>query len=334
MSFGRLLRAAPVFAAGWANLNGLWEWERAAPGNHTAGTFNETPPFGRTLKGSILVPFPVEACLSGVAPLLGNHTGGYSGFSFDVTDLLTDTGNELLLHPEGKQKQGALSNPGWPPLNFPNGTHSPWGALWGIVYTPSSGIWQTVWLESVPKAYIDAVTIDQASETTPNSTQCGGPDTVCWLKGGPVPVNPQSNASCRDSQLFARMGAAKPLLNGERTFLTGTLDQSWWPDGEYTAPSDEALESDLIATRKIGFNVIRLHQKVNPERWYYHADRHGVAVFQDVPEKYGGGTNETWEPFNEGDMFELFNDTTSFATIVALIKSRGRARSARLRRLT
>ena len=93
--------------------------------------------------------------------------------------------------------------------------------------------------------------------------------------------------ACRVSQIIkAQPTATKPLLNGNRTFLTGTLDQSWWPDGEYTAPSDEALEYDLIATRKIGFNTIRLHQKVNPERWYYHADRHGVVVFQDMPEKY------------------------------------------------
>ena len=58
----------------------------------------------------------------------------------------------------------------------------------------------------------------------------------------------------------------------------------------YTAPSDAALEYDLTATKKVGFNAIRLHQKVNPERWYYHADRHGLVVLQDVPEKYGGRT--------------------------------------------
>jgi hypothetical protein len=207
----------------WANLNGLWEWEPATPGNSTAGTFGGYPPFDRPLNSSILVPFPVEACLSGRAPLssnslvkwmwyrlkfdapargertllhfgavdwrasvylnkrfLGNHTGGYSGFSFDVTEHLTDTGNVLLVgvfdpsdsgsQPQGKQKQGAISNPGWPPLNGSHitGNTNPaanWFATFGIVYTPSSGIWQTVWLESVPATYIQSIAINQASQT-------------------------------------------------------------------------------------------------------------------------------------------------------------------------
>jgi hypothetical protein len=369
--------------------------------------------------------------------LLGNHTGGYDGFSFDVTGALRLSGNELLLHvfdpsdsgsqPQGKQKQGAVSNPGWPPLN---GSHihgkcpqCNWFATFGIVYTPSLGVWQTPWIESVPSRYIDAVRISQASQTavTVNVSMAGGattadaraavsfrvmdgpvlvaagsgkvgvaiaivvpaaklwspasphlydlevrlaggdvvtsyfglrtfalPDkpngggspatvvmrdrdmngldmepcrsmpgtgcpgakgkndtiaackarcestagcegyvfkpaggtcgggTVCWIKASIVPPPGgwpgNSSRSCRDSQVLARPATAyHPLLNGNRTFLTGSLDQSWWPDGEYTAPTDAALESDLTATRKIGFNTIRLHQKVLNTCFQIHA---------------------------------------------------------------
>jgi len=177
----------------WTNLNGLWEWQK---------TTSATPPFGQTLAGSILVPFPVESCLSGVAPQksadivktmwyrlpfnhnsstggrtllhfggvdwqttvylnkqnIGGHTGGYDGFSFDITDQLQATDNELLVYvydpsdsgaqPNGKQRVNAIDHPG------------------GDTYTPSSGIWQTVWLESVPQSYIETLKIDQASLAT------------------------------------------------------------------------------------------------------------------------------------------------------------------------
>ena len=76
-----------------------------------------------------------------------------------------------------------------------------------------------------------------------------------------------------------------PALNGRRIFYAGWLDQSFWPDGLYAAASDDALAFDLRAAKEFGLNMIRLHQKVNPERWYYYADTLGLAVFQDVPQK-------------------------------------------------
>ena len=78
---------------------------------------------------------------------------------------------------------------------------------------------------------------------------CGSP--TCWIKQGPLAADPfVRNRTCRSAEVFSRPSACKPLLNGNRTFLVGTLDQSWWPDGEFTAPSDAALESDLIATKR------------------------------------------------------------------------------------
>ena len=78
-------------------------------------------------------------------------------------------------------------------------------------------------------------------------------------------------------------GIPRPMLNGEFVFQAGTLDQGFWPDGAYTAPTDEALAYDIQAHKDMGFNMIRKHVKVEPRRWYYHADRIGLLVWQDMP---------------------------------------------------
>jgi beta-galactosidase/beta-glucuronidase len=69
--------------------------------------------------------------------------------------------------------------------------------------------------------------------------------------------------------------------------------QSWWPDGEYTAPTDDALKFDLLAVKQFGLNAVRLHQNVNSDRWYYYADSLGVVILQDMIQKYGGATPAT-----------------------------------------
>ena len=75
-------------------------------------------------------------------------------------------------------------------------------------------------------------------------------------------------------------------------FHFGPLDQGWWPDGLYTAPCDEALEYDVIKTKDLGFNMIRKHVKVEPARWYAHCDRHGIIVWQDMP---NGDRSPEWQ---------------------------------------
>ena len=90
--------------------------------------------------------------------------------------------------------------------------------------------------------------------------------------------------TAKDSQGITRL-----FLNGQPIFHLGLLDQGWWPDGLYTAPTDEALAFDIEATRRMGFNTIRKHVKVEPARWYWHADRIGVLVWQDMPTGDGGG---------------------------------------------
>lgn len=78
-------------------------------------------------------------------------------------------------------------------------------------------------------------------------------------------------------------GTLRIMLNGKPVFCFGPLDQGWWPDGLYTAPTDEALAFDIIRTKELGYNTIRKHVKVEPERWYYHCDRLGMLVWQDMP---------------------------------------------------
>jgi beta-galactosidase/beta-glucuronidase len=89
-------------------------------------------------------------------------------------------------------------------------------------------------------------------------------------------------------------GHYRILLNDEVVFQFGTLDQGWWPDGLYTAPSDEALVFDIIKTKEMGFNMIRKHVKVEPARWYWHCDRLGMFVWQDMPNTYEN-TGKHWD---------------------------------------
>ena len=331
-------------------LNGLWQWEPAPAPDPTAPVPG-APPVGRRLNGTILVPFPVESCLSGVpitlqrvqrkamwyrlvfdaaeiatpgatarlhfgavdwmsavylnGAQLGTHTGGYSGFSYTLSggSALRPAANELLVwaydpsdagpQPMGKQRVGAIAGPS------------------GDRYTPSSGIWQTVWIEPVPPQHIlalrthanlthlhllvNASTHRAAFTVTVDGTGVAArgvagvplavaiPDPRYWSPSDPhlyeFGVTLQSPSASNDSvrSYFGmrtialgsdgRSATTRPLLNGNFTFAAGWLDQSWWPDGQYTAPTDEGLRSDILAAKSLGNNMVRLHQKVNSERW-------------------------------------------------------------------
>ena len=271
--------------------------------------------------------------------------------------------------PNGKQRISAIDHPG------------------GDTYTPSSGIWQTVWLEEAPAKYIQDVQIDQSSQTAVGVTviaadgsaaavsftvmdQGKSVATASGTAGKQVSITVPSpklwsttsphlydlEIKLGDDTVVAYFGlrtfelgdgpkGKRPLLNGKFTFAAGFLDQSWWPDGQYTAPTDEGLAYDVEVVPMFGLNMIRLHQKINPERWYYHADRLGVLIFQDMVQKYGGASNDTipyfvadmqhaiggrknhpsivqFETFNEGDCWGVFK-TKPFdvASIVSMAKS-------------
>ena len=260
---------------------------------------------------------------------VGQHTGGYTAFSFDITPYLKRgrqtlevrvlDGTDNDLQPRGKQ----VSNPS------------------GIWYTPVTGIWQGVWLEPVPETFIERYAVtpdlsgwsftvfapeaqegDRAVVTVREGAVGYGVEdpagavlaSVSAAPGQPVRVevpqpqlwSPESPylyaveiglerdgkvldtvkgyaalrtvGEVRDAAGFKRIG-----LNGAPYFQFGPLDQGWWPDGLYTAPSDEALRFDIAKTRDFGFNMIRKHIKVEPERWYTWCDRLGIVVWQDMP---------------------------------------------------
>ena len=236
------------------------------------------------------------------------HVGGYLPFEGDVTRAVRDGRMEIVVrvtdesdhgyHTRGKQKS----------------------ARGGIWYTPQSGIWQSVWIEAVPENYVknlhispdfDSGCVDISAETVGNEASYahfgGGeyrlparipvPDFEPWS-----PENPKLydfTVSCGEDSVesyFAmrkfsvekdRSGKPRLFLNGRPYFHNGLLDQGYWPDGLYTAPTDEAMIFDIETAKAMGFNVLRKHIKVEPLRWYYHCDRLGMLVWQDMP--CGGG---------------------------------------------
>lgn len=265
---------------------------------------------------------------------VGQHTGGFTPFSFDVTAALKNGANKLVVKVWDPTDQGF--QPRGKQVNRPE----------GIWYTPVSGIWQTVWLEPVPEKYIENV------KTTPDIdknilkvealiNQCAASDKVevkvldgtrvvatgqsinnqpveiampedvkLWSPQSPFLYNLEITVSSGNKQLdqvksYTAMrkfstkrddkGIVRLQLNNKDLFQFGPLDQGWWPDGLYTAPTDEALEYDVIKTKDLGFNMIRKHVKVEPARWYMHCDKHGMIVWQDMP---NGDRGPEWQMHN------------------------------------
>jgi hypothetical protein len=350
----------------WQSLNGLWDYaitdrDAAMPTQWT---------------GKLLVPFPVESALSGVMKTVGEsnrlwylrtftvprgwrskrlllnfgavdwearvwvngrevgtHQGGYDAFSFDITDALRPRGDQEIVvsvwdpsdagpQPRGKQ----VRKPG------------------GIWYTPTTGIWQTPWLEPVAPAHLRSLRItpnlDDSSVTVQGYgltasekpsfkvevldgrkvVATGTVDTIAKSNSFPAQIAPTiklpipapktwspdspflyglrvtlledgRKADTIDSYFGLRKismarddkGVLRFHLNNQPFFQYGPLDQGFWPDGLYTAPTDEALRWDIEMTRKLGFNMARKHVKVEPARWYYWCDKLGLLVWQDMP---------------------------------------------------
>jgi hypothetical protein len=246
--------------------------------------------------------------------LAGRHAGGYDAFSFDITALLKPGANSLVV-------AAYDANDG----HTPSGKNGPRGD-----YTFSSGIWQTVWLEPVPKDYIQRLRVlpdlagkrvrlevlaSSAAQVTVRVLD--GKKEVARVEGTAgtafyVPLaNPkawspdspflydvqltlhsptgqrlddvQSYFGLRDVALGKVGGVVRPLLNGKFIMQLGLLDQGYWPDGILTAPTEEALKSDMEFTKKAGFNLIRKHMKTEPQQFYYWADKLGLLVWQDMP---------------------------------------------------
>lgn len=257
------------------------------------------------------------------------HTGGYLPFKADITKLLAEGQNELLVvvkdlsdtsyHARGKQK-------------LKRG---------GMFYTAQSGIWQTVWMEDVPENYIKEITAEpdfdggKVKITVKSEHPCDMQIQICFPQVGErntgetlLCVEGTSNKpiditlpevlpwTCESPYLYYftvkmgndtaesyfamrtftiekdETGLPRICLNHQVQFQKGVLDQGYWPDGLYTAPSDEALIFDIQSMKDMGFHMIRKHIKIEPQRWYYHCDRLGMVVWQDMVN--GGGVYKPW----------------------------------------
>ena len=231
---------------------------------------------------------------------VGSHTGGYTPFTVDLTDALEDSREaEILVAVRDDTDQSPLAR---------GKQKTDRGGIW---YTPQSGIWQTVWAEVVPERYIKKLRIepdfDNAAVTVtaePAGTvhfqgwdyespaRIEVPDPIPWspenpcLYGFTVTLGEDTVKSYFALRKFS-VQDGKLFLNNEPYFHNGVLDQGYNPDGLYTYLSDEAMVYDIRLAKSLGFNTIRKHIKVEPLRWYYHCDRLGMLVWQDMPS--GGG---------------------------------------------
>lgn len=235
---------------------------------------------------------------------LGTHVGGYFPFSFDITDKLK-VENTLVIRvvdnpldttlPYGKQKYKR-------------------GGMW---YTPVSGIWQTVWCESVPENYIKSLKIDTDDKeatikiegvnegiltlrTDDGLINAEIKDGVCKISPcHPIvwtPENPHlyrfkitagedevaSYFALRKISIENVRGIPRICLNGEPFFFHGLLDQGYFSDGIFTPADDKGFENDILSMKALGFNTLRKHIKIEPEQFYYDCDRLGMIVFQDM----------------------------------------------------
>lgn len=330
-----------LFRNSYFNLNGIWQYAI----RKTSSNFNHI------YDGDIVVPFSPESTLSGVNRVLqkdetlfyrlvfnlpndflkertfinfgavdqiakvylngqyiGEHEGGYLPFSLECSNLIKQENNllELIVNDNadsniyGRGKQ-----------MYERG---------GVWYTPISGIWQTVWVESTPSTFIRDIRItpdfDNSSvhvdikldgEDTPIfielyeenkliSTSEGRSQDIkivdfkSWSPDSPflydLIIRTKSDEiksyfGMRKFSTTVKDGFKVFTLNNKPIFYFGLLDQGYWSDGIYTAPSDEALKFDIEFAKKCGFNMLRKHIKVEPLRWYYHCDKLGMVVWQD-----------------------------------------------------
>ena len=319
-------------------LNGLWDY-----------TVQDGEEYTRRRTGKILVPFSPESLLSGCdfqlqsgetlwyertftlpegfrrARVLlhfgavdqcsrvlvndrpaGHHEGGYLPFCMDITELLVPGENRLTVAVTDNAEGGVYA---FGKQRYRRG---------GIWYTATSGIWQTVWLESVPQNYIRSLHVTplfdahQVEITVEGEGQCMidlEGKRFTFPAGVPAHVPVQSfrpwspehptlypfSVTLGDDTVYSyfamrkcsvetdKDGVRRLFLNGKPYFHNGLLDQGYWPDGLYTAPSDDALVYDIQLAKDMGFNMLRKHIKVECDRWYYHCDRLGMLVWQDMP---------------------------------------------------
>ena len=274
------------------------------------------------------VDWEADIYLNGIR--VGGHKGGYTAFSIDIAPYLTRGEQTLAVRvtdptdrgtqPRGKQVTEARTI--W---------YTPVTGIWQTVWlepVPESRIaslrttpdidTKSLTVEAVTVGVrpgdIVGVTLRDNGRTVAEARAAAGeplrltlsdmklwtPDTpvlydleATLLRGGkPVDRVGSYAAMRKNSTVRGKEGFLRLQLNDRECFQFGPLDQGWWPDGLYTAPTDEALVYDIVKTKELGFNMIRKHVKVEPERWYWHCDRLGILVWQDMP---NGGPSPEWQ---------------------------------------
>ena len=348
----------------WKNLNGSWNYAitkkgEAAPGNyqgeilvpfavesslsgvgkrineHQELWYQRTFDVPSSWKGKQIllhfgaVDWKADVWVNDVK--VGQHTGGFTPFYFDITSALNKGNNQLVVKVWDPADRG--EQPRGKQVERPE----------GIWYTPVTGIWQTVWLEPVAAQHIAHLKttpdIDKKTVKVEVATNVCSPDKVevkvfdgknlvakgAALNGVPVELtmpedvklwSPESpslydmevtlykdgkaidqvksyTALRKFSTHKDKNGITRLQLNNKDYFQFGPLDQGWWPDGLYTAPTDEALVYDLKKIKDFGYNMVRKHVKVEPARWYTYCDQLGLIVWQDMPN--GGRGPAEWQ---------------------------------------
>lgn len=336
----------------WQNLNGTWAFE---VDNGRSGIPRGLSSPDACLSGKITVPFCPESELSGIGnkdfmyglwyqktvtlteencagrvflhfgavdyeatvfvngKKAGNHRGGYVSFKFEITAFVKPGENVITLYAKDDTRDRLV----------PSGKQSENYASHGCYYTRTTGIWQTVWLEFTPKAYIKSIHCETNAEEglVQLTAQLEGQGDFCakaFYEGEDMGAVSAENAAGElkltlkvekihlwevghgrlyDLELTfgedkvhsyfglrsIRFDGMRFLLNGKSVFQRLILDQGFYPDGIYTAPSDEALANDIDLSMAMGFNGARLHEKIFEERFLYHADRKGYLVWGEYP---------------------------------------------------
>lgn len=264
--------------------------------------------------------------------LIGSHKGGYTPFSFNITPYLNGKNLQKLVvrvwdstdkgfQPRGKQ----TSNPEgiW---------YTSVTGIWQTVWIEPVAAAHITAVKAIPDIDHNVMNVTTATSCDCSSgivsvqlldkgkvvASAKGvqnqelrlvvSDPVLWspsnpylydmkvslTKGGKILDEVKSYTAFRKiSAQRDSKGIMRMFLNNKPVFQYGPLDQGWWPDGLYTAPTDDALAFDIQKTKDFGFNMIRKHVKVEPARWYYHCDRLGIMVWQDMP---SGDMGNSWQP--------------------------------------
>lgn len=280
---------------------------------------------------------------------IGSHSGGYTPFSFNITPFLNRSGNQKLLvrvwdpTDKGFQPRGKQVNE--PQSIWYTAVTGIWQTVWlepvpqtyiarlkttpdidnnsvsveAITNRDASGDFVEVRVMDANRIIASgrgvpgmAVTlhIGQPELWSPESPFLYDMEVTLFSQGKPADEIKSYFAMRKFSSARDAFGIVRLQLNNKDYFPMGTLDQGWWPDGLYTAPSDEALKYDIQITKDLGFNMIRKHVKVEPARWYMHCDRLGILVWQDMP---SGDRTPVWQMRQYFDGTELKRSTESEA---------------------